>query len=357
MAVLDIIINAIDNASKVIEGIGDKGSSAMKTLADNSKAVGAGMTAAGGAIVLLTDSAKKTNAALGVTGLQLGKTSDEMRDLALETTNITFPLDDVVDTFDLLTRAGMRSTEEIVATSNAFSDLGTALGYPASEMADTLIPAFNAFDIPLKDASDYVDTFTHLVRNTTVDLSDYANMVNYLAPQLDTMNLSVEESVAVMEALADKGIQGGAATREFRKAATQAEGDVSAFYAALGLTADEVATYTAEIKSADGITQEFAEAQEAQFGMVDHLKRAGRMVVRHRVRTGTAGWGRGCNDGVRADHYGHWARYADPLRHSDRNADTEPHRHGSSGMGGDSTLATVSGGDRGCNRHRVAALR
>ena len=274
MAVLDIIINAIDNASKVIEGIGDKGSSAMKTLADNSKAVGAGMTAAGGAIVLLTDSAKKTNAALGVTGLQLGKTSDEMRDLALETTNITFPLDDVVDTFDLLTRAGMRSTEEIVATSNAFSDLGTALGYPASEMADTLIPAFNAFDIPLKDASDYVDTFTHLVRNTTVDLSDYANMVNYLAPQLDTMNLSVEESVAVMEALADKGIQGGAATREFRKAATQAEGDVSAFYAALGLTADEVATYTAEIKSADGITQEFAEAQEAQFGMVDHLKQA-----------------------------------------------------------------------------------
>ena len=274
MAVLDIIINAIDNASKVIEGIGDKGSSAMKTLADNSKAIGAGMTAAGGAVVLLTDSAKKTNAALGVTGLQLGKTSDEMRDLALETTNITFPLDDVVDTFDLLTRAGMRSTEEIVATSNAFSDLGTALGYPASEMADTLIPAFNAFDIPLKDASDYVDTFTHLVRNTTVDLSDYANMVNYLAPQLDTMNLSVEESVAVMEALADKGIQGGAATREFRKAATQAEGDVSAFYAALGLTADEVATYTAEIKSADGITQEFAEAQEAQFGMVDHLKQA-----------------------------------------------------------------------------------
>jgi len=74
-------------------------------------------------------------------------------------------------------------------------------------------------------------------------------------------------------ALADKGIQGGArpASSEGRDTA---EGDVSAFYAALGLTADEVATYTAEIKSADGITQEFAEAQEAQFGMVDHLKQA-----------------------------------------------------------------------------------
>lgn len=249
-------------------------SSMADTVVKHSKKIGAGMTAAGLAIVGLTDSAKKTNAALGVTGLQLGKTSDEMRDLALETTNITFPLDDVVDTFDLLTRAGMRNADQIAATGNAFSDLGTALGYPASEMADTLIPAFNAFGIPLEDASDHVDTFTHLVRNTTVDLSDYASMVNYLAPHLDTMNLSVEESVAVMEALADKGIQGSAATRQFRSAATQAEGDVSAFYAALGLTADEVATYTAEIKGADGITREFAEAQEAQFGMVDHLKQA-----------------------------------------------------------------------------------
>ena len=83
MAVLDIIINAIDNASKVIEGIGDKGSSAMKTLVDSSKAVGAGMTAAGGAIVMLTDSAKKTNAALGVTALQLGVTKERVRQIEM----------------------------------------------------------------------------------------------------------------------------------------------------------------------------------------------------------------------------------------------------------------------------------
>ena len=72
MAVLDIIINAIDNASKVIEGIGDKGSSAMKTLADNSKAIGAGMTAAGGAIVMLTDSAKENECGAWSNGSTIG---------------------------------------------------------------------------------------------------------------------------------------------------------------------------------------------------------------------------------------------------------------------------------------------
>ena len=245
-----------------------------KDILSSSKQVGAAFTAIGGAALLLADNSRKLNADLGQTALQLGLTADEMRTLALETTSITFPLQDTVATFDLLTRAGMRNTEGMQRTANALSDLGTAMGYNASELAESLIPAFNAFGVPLEEVEDHVDTFTHLLRNTTVDLSDYASMVNYLAPQLDTMNLSIEDSVAVMEALADKGIQGGAATREFRKAATAAEGDVKKFYEALGLTAGEVEVYAREIQDATGITKEYAAVAETQFGTIDHLKQA-----------------------------------------------------------------------------------
>ena len=245
-----------------------------KEVISSSKQVGGALTAIGGAALLLADNSRKLNADLGQTALQLGLTADEMRTLALETTSITFPLQDTVATFDLLTRAGMRNTEGMQRTANALSDLGTAMGYNASELAESLIPAFNAFGVPLEEVEDHVDTFTHLLRNTTVDLSDYASMVNYLAPQLDTMNLSIEDSVAVMEALADKGIQGGAATREFRKAATAAEGDVKKFYEALGLTAGEVEVYAREIQDATGITKEYAAVAETQFGTIDHLKQA-----------------------------------------------------------------------------------
>lgn len=245
-----------------------------KEVLDASKKVGAGLTAIGGAAILLADNSRQLNADLGQTALQLGVTSDEMRTLALETTNITYPLDDVVSSFDLLARAGMRNTAEMQRTGNAFSDLGTALGYSASELAESLIPAFNAFGVPLEEVEDHIDAFTHLLRNTTVDLSDYASMVNYLAPQLDTMNLSIEDSVAVMEALADKGIQGGAATREFRKAATAAEGDVKKFYEALDLTTDEVEVYAREVRGATGITKEYAAVAETQFGTIDHLKQS-----------------------------------------------------------------------------------
>ena len=245
-----------------------------KEVLDASKKVGAGLTAIGGAAILLADNSRQLNADLGQTALQLGVTSDEMRTLALETTNITYPLDDVVSSFDLLARAGMRNTAEMQRTGNAFSDLGTALGYSASELAESLIPAFNAFGVPLEEVEDHIDAFTHLLRNTTVDLSDYASMVNYLAPQLDTMNLSIEDSVAVMEALADKGIQGGAATREFRKAATAAEGDIKKFYEALDLTTDEVEVYAREVRGATGITKEYAAVAETQFGTIDHLKQS-----------------------------------------------------------------------------------
>ena len=223
MAVLDIIINAIDNASKVIEGIGDKGSGALSALAEHSAAIGAGMTAAGGAIVLFTDSAKKTNAALGVTGLQIGATKEEMRELALATTDAGFPLEEVVGTFDLLARAGVTSKDEMQEIAIAMDSLADATGNSAVSVAQQMIPALNAFNIPLNEVGDHTDTITHLLRNTTIEMSDFSSTVNRLSPDLDKLGIDLEDAAAILEVLAAKGVQGSAATREFRTAISQVE--------------------------------------------------------------------------------------------------------------------------------------
>ena len=257
----------LDGAEGKVSGFGDK-------LKSSGKAVGAGMAVAGVGIMALTDSSMKTNAALGVTALQLGVTKDEMRDLALETANVTFPLEEVRTSFDLLTRAGMTNTDQMAATATAFDTLGDAVGIPASEVTTSLIPAFAAFGIPLEDAAAHTDTFTHLMRNTTVEMKDFSSMVNYLAADLDTMDISMTDSVAVMEALADKGIQGSAATREFRTAVSSADGDINTFYEALGLTAEEVATYSEKIEDSTGITDKFAAAQNEQFTTMDKIRHA-----------------------------------------------------------------------------------
>jgi hypothetical protein len=236
------------------------------------KAIGAAMTVVGVGLTALTDSSMKTNAALGTTALQLGISTKEMRALAIETANVTFPLSEVQASFDLLTRAGMTNADQIAASATAFDILGDAIGLPASEVTRSLIPAFNAFGIPLEEAAANTDMLTHLMRNTTVELSAFANMVNRLSPDLATMDMSMQEAVAVMEALADKGIQGTAATLEFRTAVSAADGDVNKFYEALGLTNEEIAIYAEDIESATGMTDEFANAQNKQFTTMDKIK-------------------------------------------------------------------------------------
>jgi hypothetical protein len=233
---------------------------------------GTAMTGIGAGLTMMTDKARQMNAPLEAMAIQLGSNSAEMRELALEIGNVTFPLEEAIGSMDLLTRAGMRNTEEIGITATAFDVLGDAVGLSASQVTTIMIPAFNAFQLELKDAASYTDIFTHLQRNTTVEMSDFATMLKRIAPDVRTLGITLSESVAVMEALADKGIQGTSATLEFRTAISAADGDLGLFYEALGLTAAEVGVYTAKIEDADGITEEYANAMNTQYGFMDKLK-------------------------------------------------------------------------------------
>lgn len=254
----------------------DKTEGATKSAAERigkiGMAAGAAMTAIGGAFSAIIASSKGLNAALGVTALQLGVTQEEIRNLALETTNVTFPLEEVQKTFDLLARAGITSTEEMQNIANAFDTLGDATGYGASQITDIMIPAFNAFGIELQEAGNYTDMITHLMRNTTITMEDFSSTIDRLSPDIATMGLTMEQTVAVLEALAAKGIQGSAATREFRTAVSSAKGDQTAFLAALGLTADELVPYQKEIAGATGMTKEYADAANQQYTILDKLK-------------------------------------------------------------------------------------
>jgi hypothetical protein len=236
------------------------------------KATAVAITAIGGAGIALIESAKGMNAALGVTAMQLGVTEAELRNLALATTDVTFPLQEVQATFDLLTRAGMTSTEEIQKTAFAFDALADATGYEASQITDIMIPAFNAYGIALEDAGNYTDMITHLMRNTTITMEDFSSTIDKLAPDIGTMGLTMEQTVAILEALAAKGVQGASATREFRTAVSSAKGDQTAFLTALGLTADQLIPYQKELKDVTGMTKEYADKANEQYTILDKLK-------------------------------------------------------------------------------------
>ncbi|MBA7576483.1 hypothetical protein ES708_18324 [subsurface metagenome] len=96
------------------------------------KIMGAAFTAVGVAGLAIIQTTKKINAQLGVTAINLGVTTKEMRDLTLATTNVTFPINEVVATFDLLARAGVKDIKVLQDTATAFDTLGDATGNTAS---------------------------------------------------------------------------------------------------------------------------------------------------------------------------------------------------------------------------------
>ena len=106
------------------------------------------MGVAGLAVIQTT---KKINAQLSVTALNLGITKEEMRALTLAVTNVTFPIDEVTASFDLLARAGVKDTEVLKETATAFDTLGDATGYSASQVTGFMVPAMKTFGLSAEE--------------------------------------------------------------------------------------------------------------------------------------------------------------------------------------------------------------
>ena len=257
----------LSGAQTQLSSVGDK-------LQKFGPAIGAAMTAAGVAIIGLTDKAKKQNAELTVTATQLGKTTEEMRKLALETTNVTFPLSEVTATFDLLTRAGETNTETIQKVATQYDTLGDAIGKTASEVTGTMTVAMKTWNLTAEESTAYLDDMTYLLRNTTLDMDNFNSVVGYTTPEVVGLGLGLDDTIAALGVMEGKGMAGAVATREWRSAVTAADGDLNNFYASLGITAEEIDAYKTQMEGADGITQQFADAANTQYGFMDKLRQS-----------------------------------------------------------------------------------
>ncbi len=255
----------IDGAQKLVKDRMAKMQQALKM-------AGVAFTAMGAAGLKLVADSRKINAALEATGVTLGLTTEEMRDMALEATNVTFSLDAVTGTFELLARAGLRGREEMVASATAIDTLGDAVGVTADEMAATLIPVWKAFGVELPKTAGDLDHFTWLAKNTTVNLSDFGSVLAYLAPEMDNLSLSMDDAIVMLAAMEGKGLTGSAATRVFRTAVTEAVNENKDLSETLGLTNEEMDRYRAQMEDTTGITQQYADAANRQYGLMDKLK-------------------------------------------------------------------------------------
>ena len=268
-AELAILLTAKDMAGPVLEGLKGK----LSHLEVGLKTAAVAMTAVGGAGLVMVESARGLNAQLGQTAITLGMTQGKVRDLALSITDVSTPLDEVAGLFEILARAGVRNEAELVASAKAFDLLADATGGAADQVAATLIPAFKVFGISLADADKQVDKFTWLTKNTTIDLGDFASVMQYVAKEGGNLGVTLDDMVSIMAILESRGITGSAATRLFRTAVTEAVKEGKDLNEVLGISMTQLENQKVAVEgAAKGISEKYNVAAQEQYGIMANLK-------------------------------------------------------------------------------------
>jgi hypothetical protein len=171
-------------------------------------AASAGALAAADRVTILNRESSRAAQTLGINAEQMRQFNNSLSDA-------TTPIEEVIAGTDLLVRNGERNLEVIRAEFEEFDQLGDALGEHADIVISEVIPALSAFGIKQSEIGNYQDVFTHVVRNTTMDLSSFTGFVERSALNLQQMNLGLIDVAAIFEVMAQKGIQGRQAASAF----------------------------------------------------------------------------------------------------------------------------------------------
>lgn len=236
------------------------------------KITGAVFTAVGVAGLKMVSDARQVNATLASTAITLGTTSQKLREITLATTNAGFTVADIAKTFDVLVRSGVRNTEELQKSAEAFDALADATGGEADTVASQLIPVFKLFGIELPQTSAELDKFTWLAKNTSITIDEFASAMTRLAPEMKASGTSIDDAQMALAILSERGIIGRAAISELNDAVMRSIENHTTLATEIRATAAEMNSYETSIKEATGLTDKHAAAMETQITFMDKVK-------------------------------------------------------------------------------------
>lgn len=166
----------------------------------------------------------KLNSIMDASATQIGITRNEVRQMMNAYSDAGMSATEFADSFDLLVRGGMADAKTIGQTVEKFDELAGATRTESSILIGQLIPAFNAFRIPLQDVGKYSDELTYLFRTTQVDMADLASTSQKVGSAFSRMGLTLQDEIALLKILNDtQGKTGRQATMLLNSAVSELE--------------------------------------------------------------------------------------------------------------------------------------
>lgn len=243
----------------------DSMSSAINAAAAASAAAGAAAEGYARKQLPLTEQSRRIAASIG-------EQESQVRDLAVSLTNVTRPLDQVLNTMEVGRQQGLRSTEQLEKFVVAWDTVGDATGENADELAKAS-PALNAVGIGAENVTDAYTAFGFIQQETTHGVGEFMEVINRIGPEIRTMGLTVDDTAAVIGAMqGELGATGRVARREFQQAVREADGDLNVMLSTLGLTGDQFEAYRGKVAESAGVIERNAQLHEDSYTVMQRVQ-------------------------------------------------------------------------------------
>lgn len=126
------------------------------------------------------------------------------------------------------------SVREITAATDATLNLAAATGEDLANSASVAGITVRAFQLDTTETGRVVDTMAASFRNSALDMDKFTNSMKFVAPIANSAGYSVENTTAIMGALADIGISGSLSGTALRQVFLELSRDSSKLAKRLG---------------------------------------------------------------------------------------------------------------------------
>lgn len=133
--------------------------------------------------------------------------------------------------------AGMDADEILKAVGDTVN-LSISQNYSLAESANTLVSTLKIFSLGADEAGKVVDLFNNAANQSMLNMSKLANAMVYAGPSAHSLGMSLEQTVAAMEALSQAGLDGsmiGTGLRQVLSSLVSPSKEASEVFARMGL--------------------------------------------------------------------------------------------------------------------------
>ncbi|HEX6682427.1 MAG TPA: phage tail tape measure protein [Candidatus Limnocylindrales bacterium] len=200
-----------------------------------------------------------------------GESEQAMRDLALETSNVGFPLAEVQELMETGSQRGLEGADALQRYANFWDMVGDATGESATALGQAGT-ALAAVGIEAGNEAEAVNALGFITENTTGSVGDFLSFLERTGPELRSMGVDVNAAAAILGVMEQElGMTGRTARSEFRSAVAESEGDMSKLLDILGISETQFASFRGQVDQTSGVLERNAAINDESFTPLQRL--------------------------------------------------------------------------------------